>query len=125
FQEAPLIGKGADNYRQDHLQFGTSPENPRFPHQLALRQLGQLGIVGGVLMAVWLGAVLIATRRLAASADPAARALALSAGGAVGLWAVHGSADWLLEFGGLTAIVAACAGLLIAASPRSPRAPAT
>lgn len=121
FEEAPLIGKGADNYRQDHLQYGTSPENPRFPHQLELRQLGQLGLIGGALMLAWIAAVLVAVRRLAAGTDPHGRALALSAGGAFSLWIVHGSADWLLEFGGLSAIVAACAGLLVAASPPSRR----
>lgn len=115
FERAPLIGAGADNYRQDFLLEGQGLENPRFPHSLWLRQLGQLGLVGFALLLGWLATIAIAIRRLAAGSDPAARAIAVAAAGGVGLWVVHGSVDWLQEYAGFTAIVAAVAGLAVAA----------
>ncbi len=117
FERAPLIGAGADNYRQDYLQFGETPENPRYPHSIWLRSLGQLGLVGTAFLLAWVLLVVAAVRRLASAPDPAGRALALAGGGAFGIWIVQGSADWLLEFGGLSAIVAAIAGLVVAAGP--------
>ncbi len=117
FESAPVQGVGADNYRQDYLLTGTGTENPRYPHSMWLRSLGQLGLIGTALLLGWVLAVFWAIRRLGTGSDPAGRALALAAGGAFGLWVVHGSADWLMEYGGLSAIVAAVAGLAVAAGP--------
>ncbi|MBJ7472769.1 MAG: O-antigen ligase family protein, partial [Solirubrobacteraceae bacterium] len=119
FELAPVVGAGADNYRQDYLLWGTGSENPRYPHSMWLRSLGQLGIVGTLLLLGWVLAVFVAIRRLGAMKDPAARGLALASGGAFGMWVVHGSADWIMEYGGLSAIVAAVAGLAVAAGPQA------
>lgn len=119
FEAAPVIGVGADNYRQDYLLLGKGGENPRYPHSMWARSLGQLGIVGTALLLGWVVAVLVAIRRLAVIKDPAARSVALAAGGAFGLWVVHGSVDWLMEYGGLSAIAAAVAGLAVAAGPQA------
>lgn len=119
FESAPVIGVGADNYRQDYLLLGKGGENPRYPHSMWARSLGQLGIVGTLLLLGWVVAVLLAIRRLAVGKDPAGRAVALAAGGAFGLWVVHGSVDWLMEYGGLSAIAAAVGGLAVAAGPQA------
>jgi len=58
--------------------------------------------------------MLVALRALSKDRDPAGRTLALAASGALGLWLVHGSADWLMEYGGLSAIVAAVCGIAVA-----------
>lgn len=115
FTANPIVGAGADNYRQDYRLNGSGGENPRFPHSVWLRSLGQLGIVGGALLLAWLGLIAFAIRRLATDRDPAARTIAVAAAGGVGLWVVHGTADWLQEYGGFTAIVMAVAGLAVAA----------
>lgn len=117
FEREPLHGVGADNFRQDFLLIGKGAENPAYPHSLEIRTLGQLGLVGGALLLLWVIPILIATRRLAAGRDPAGRVVAVGAGGAFALWLIHGSVDWLLEYGGLTAIVAAVAGTVVAAAP--------
>lgn len=119
FESAPIVGVGADNYRQDYLLLGKGGENPRYPHSMWARSLGQLGIVGTLLLLGWVVAVLVAIRRLGVGKDPAGRAVALAAGGAFGLWVVHGSVDWLMEYGGLSAIAAAVAGLAVAAGPQA------
>lgn len=123
FESAPVVGVGGDNYRQDYLLYGKGGENPRYPHSMWARSLGQLGLIGTGLLLGWVIAVFVAIRRLAVIKDPAGRAVALAAGGAFGLWVIHGSVDWLMEYGGLSAIVAAVAGLAVAAGPqaRSPR----
>ncbi|MDQ8046828.1 MAG: O-antigen ligase family protein, partial [Solirubrobacteraceae bacterium] len=107
FKAHPILGAGADNYRQDYLVEGKSFENPSYPHSLELRALGQLGIIGSALLLGWILVVLVAIRRLAAGRDPAGRAVAVAAAGAFGMWLIHGSGDWLLEYGGFSAIVAA------------------
>jgi hypothetical protein len=117
FEKAPILGAGADNFREDYLQAGRSPENPRYAHSLWLRSLGELGIVGTLLLLGWVLMVAVSVRRLAAGSDPVGRAVAVAGGGAFGMWVVHGSGDWLLEYGGLSAIVAAVAGLVVASSP--------
>ncbi|MEH3054393.1 MAG: O-antigen ligase family protein [Patulibacter minatonensis] len=117
FERAPLKGAGADNFRQDFLLTGKGGESPAYPHSLEIRTLGQLGLVGAVLMLLWIVPVLVAIRRLAAGADPAGRAVAVAGAGVFGLWLIHGSVDWLLEYGGFTAIVGAVAGTVVAAAP--------
>jgi hypothetical protein len=117
FEREPLTGVGADNFRQDFLLTGKGTENPAYPHSLILRTLGQLGLIGAALLLLWVIPILIAIRRLAAGRDPAGRAVAIGAGGAFALWLIHGSVDWLLEYGGLSAIVAAVAGTVVAAGP--------
>ncbi|MFT4035387.1 MAG: O-antigen ligase family protein, partial [Patulibacter sp.] len=114
-------GAGADNFRQDFLLRGKGSESPAYPHSIVVRTLGQLGLIGGVLMLLWIVPILMALRRLAADADPARRTIAIAVGGAFGLWLLHGSVDWLLEYAGLTAIVAALAGLAVAAAPAGER----
>lgn len=117
FTRDPLRGAGADNFRQDFLLTGQGGENPAYPHSLELRTLGQLGLVGAAFLLLWLVPILIAIRRLAAAPDAASRAVALGAGAAFALWLIHGSVDWLLEYGGFTAVVGALGGLVIAAAP--------
>ncbi len=123
FTRHPWHGAGADNFRQDFLLAGKGVENPAYPHSLQLRMLGQLGLIGGVLLLGWLLPAIWAIWRLARVEDPAARALAGALAGGMGLWIVHGSVDWLLEYGGMTAIIGGLTGLAFAASPRSTRAP--
>lgn len=117
FQREPLTGVGADNFRQDFLLIGKGAENPAYPHSIEIRTLGQLGLIGGALLLLWVIPILIAIRRLGAGRDPAGRVVAIGAGGAFALWLIHGSVDWLLEYGGLSAIVAAVAGTVVAAGP--------
>ncbi|MBO9532534.1 MAG: tetratricopeptide repeat protein [Solirubrobacteraceae bacterium] len=120
FVREPLHGVGADNFRQDFLLIGKGGENPAYPHSIEIRTLGQLGLVGAVLLLAWIVPVLIAVRRLAAGRDPAGRAVAVAAGGAFALWLIHGSVDWLLEYAGMSAIVAAVAGLVVSSAPDLP-----
>ncbi len=121
FTRHPWHGAGADNFRQDFLLAGKGVENPAYPHSLELRMLGQLGVIGGLLLLGWLLPTLWAIWRLSRSEEPAARTLAVALSGGFGLWVVHGSVDWLLEYGGMTAIIGGLAGLAFGASTRTGR----
>ncbi|QEC47319.1 hypothetical protein FSW04_06785 [Baekduia soli] len=124
FADHPIAGVGADNFFQDYLVRGTSPETPSYPHDLALRTLQQTGIVGALLLLAAFGAALAAAARALRLADPLAAAVA---GGAVmgfAYWVVHGMTDWFWEWAGLGAPAFALLGLACATAPRRAAPPA-
>jgi hypothetical protein len=122
FKNHPLVGIGADNFRQQYLAHGRSEETPRYPHSVELRTLTQTGVIGGLLAVVGLGAALLACWRAMRRTDPLARVVAAAAVGGFGYWAVHGSFDWFWEFAGLGAPAFALLGIACSLTPRTPLA---
>jgi hypothetical protein len=119
FTNAPITGAGSDNYLAAYLIERTDDLfEPKYPHSTPLRLLGQLGIVGALLMAVAAGMALVLAVRNH-------KALGSSAAGAVGAaivvfayWLLHGSIDFFWE---LPALAAPAFGLFaLAASVREP-----
>jgi hypothetical protein len=102
FRSHPFHGIGADNFANPYLLQGRSLETPMYPHSLEIQVLSQLGLVGGALLAIFLGAVLVSAfgrpRRHAVAVTVAALA-------AVAYWAAHSSGDWFWELPALTAPV--------------------
>lgn len=125
FTAAPLVGQGAESFRQSYLRDGTSTETPRYPHSVELRVLGELGLVGALLLLLWLGGAAWAAARAVRAGDPLTRAVVAGALGVTGYWLVHGSADWFWEFAGLGLPAVAMLGLACSLAPRHdpPRAP--
>lgn len=128
FVAHPLVGIGADNFREQYLAHGRSEETPRYPHSVEFRTLVETGLLGAVLALLGLGAALLAaTRAVRASAagggDPLARAVAAAALSGFAYWAVHGSFDWFWEFAGLGAPAFALLGLACSLTPSSPPSP--
>ena len=66
FARHPIGGVGADNFAHDYVRERRRREEPLYPHSLALRAVAQTGAVGGALLALFLGAVVLAVRRLPA-----------------------------------------------------------
>ncbi len=126
FVAHPLLGIGADNFRQQYLQHGRSGETPRYPHSVELRTLTDTGLAGALLAVVGLAAALLAAtralRRAASARDPLAPAVAAAALSGFGYWLVHGSVDWFWEFAGLGAPAFALLGLACALAPMPPPA---
>ncbi|MEA2266553.1 MAG: hypothetical protein QOE27_2136, partial [Solirubrobacteraceae bacterium] len=93
----PVVGIGADNFRDPYLAARRSPEAPRYPHSLPLAVLSELGLVGAVLFAGFLG---LTGRGLV---GPVRRGPPVALGACLGFasWVVHASVDWLWEFPGL------------------------
>lgn len=119
FADHPIAGIGADNYFEDYLVRGRSPETPRYPHNLALRTLSQTGLIGAALL---LGACAAAFAAAAAALRGAdALRLAVAGGGvmAFAYWVAHGMTDWFWEWAGLGAPAFAMLGLACALAPRA------
>ena len=104
-----MRGIGAGNYDRTYFLERRTTEDIRQPHSIELQTLGELGLVGGVLLAVFLVAVLagFARRARAAADEPRVRGLAVAAGGAFLVWLVHTSVDWLHLIPGITGIALA------------------
>jgi UDP-GlcNAc:undecaprenyl-phosphate GlcNAc-1-phosphate transferase len=115
FADEPLRGIGAGNYDRTYYLERRTTEDIRQPHSLELQILGELGLVGGGLLAFFLLAVLggFARRVRTAGANPRARVLAVAAGGTFVVWLVHTSVDWLHLIPGLTGIALCSAAVLV------------
>jgi hypothetical protein len=116
FRSAPIRGVGAGNYQPGYYRHRHTTEDIQQPHSLELQTLAELGLVGGLLLLAFLGAVAIGFGRTASAArhDPLARAIAVAAGGAFTGWLIQTSVDWLHLLPGLTAIALAAAVALLA-----------
>lgn len=119
FASHPLLGIGADNYREQYLAHGRSHETPRYPHSVELRTLSQLGLAGAVIALAGLAAGLLAVWRALRGADPLARAVAAAAAAGFAYFLVHGSFDWFWEIAGIGAPAFALLGLACAVVPRA------
>jgi O-antigen ligase len=120
FRAHPLTGIGGDNFSVAYLSERRSPEAPRHPHSLAMRLIAQLGAIGMALFLLFLCLGLAAVRRTLTRAPPVERSMATAAAAGFAFWFVHGLADWLWEFPGLSATAFALLGLAV----RLDRAPA-
>lgn len=100
--EEPLTGTGAGTFvvEWNRLRSGSSTRGTA--HSLYLQTLGELGIVGVVLLAAALLALALGLWRSIRREDrhPAAVAGALLAG-----WCVHAGVDWMWEASGVTVAV--------------------
>ncbi len=117
----PIRGVGAGNFDSTYFLERRTSEDIRQPHSLELQTLGELGIVGGLLLAAFLVAIGLGFARRAreASSDPRARGLAVAAGGTLVVWLVHTSVDWLHLIPGLTGIALCSAAVLVGPWARS------
>jgi hypothetical protein len=120
FRSAPLGGVGAGNYDTGYYLHRRTTEAITQPHSLELQTLAELGVVGGLLLAVFLVAVGLGLRRTARTArhDLLARRVAVAAGGTFTVWLVQTSVDWTYLIPGVTAIALAAA-VAMASGPES------
>lgn len=120
FSAEPVLGVGADNYQAAYLRRGRARETPRYAHSWPLGTLAQLGLVGALLVAAWLGATGWAAARALRGPDALAVAVATGALAAFAGFLVHGAGDWFWEFPPLALPAFALLGLALALIP--PRA---
>lgn len=116
FKDHPVKGIGAGNYDRTYFVERRSIEDVRQPHSIVLQVLSELGLVGGLGLLLFLGAVLLGFARRAREArtSPASLGLAVAGGGMFLLWLVHTSVDWLHLIPGLTGIALCGAAVLVA-----------
>ncbi len=120
FGRHPLAGIGQDNFAAAYLRERHTDQEPRWAHSIELRLLTHTGLVGALLFALFLLAVLLASRARPRKprAERVSAAVALLP---LVVWLVHGSIDWLWEFPALsvTALAFAGAATSIGSAPRS------
>jgi len=122
WREHPVLGVGAGNYPRSYYQQRATTEDIDQPHSVELQALSELGVVGALLLACFIGGIGwgIARMHPAAARSRLSRALMVGGVGAVGAWLAQTSVDWMHLLPGLTAIAIAAAAVLIRArSPQS------
>ncbi len=118
FADHPLRGVGAGGFQTEWLKHRPYPEGVKQAHSLQVQTLTDLGLVGALLLAVFLGAVGLCARRVQRD-DPA---LASGACAVLVVWLMHATIDWDWEIPALTLAALLPAGVLLAqAQAASPR----
>ncbi|MET0603494.1 MAG: acyltransferase [Baekduia sp.] len=113
----PLAGEGAGSFGETWLRERDIDERVRNAHSIELETASELGLVGLALLALIIGGVGLAARRLhgedaALAAGPAAVLVA---------WLLHASVDWDWQVPAVTGVAAILAGLIVArAGVRAP-----
>ncbi len=112
FAGDPLTGVGAGSYGVEWRRERESEDFAQDAHTLYLETLAELGLVGGLLLATFLGAVLLGVARSGSDAtDP----IAPAAAACLAAFLVHVGLDWTWEFPAVTLIA-----LLFAAAAVQP-----
>jgi hypothetical protein len=123
FGRHPLDGVGAGGFSVQWLQRRHDANPARNAHSLPIETLAELGILGGLALALFGGGVALAARRV----QRADAALAAGPAAALVTYAFHTSIDWDWEIPALTLVAVVLAGLLLArsAAGREPRSAST
>ena len=92
FDRQPLHGTGAGTYAEQWTQHRTELSSVQDAHSLYMETLSDLGVLGGVALALFLGGLLAgAVTRLRARATRPAAAIAVAT---LAGWLVHSAVDW-------------------------------
>jgi O-Antigen ligase len=114
FAHHPVAGVGSAGFRVEWLRERPRPEPAQDAHSLYVETLGELGLIGFLFLAMFLGGVGVCAWR-ALRLD---RALAAGPAVALAAWAIHAGLDWDWEMPALSLEAIVVAGLLIAARER-------
>ncbi|MEA2412811.1 MAG: hypothetical protein QOC77_3372 [Thermoleophilaceae bacterium] len=106
FAAHPLKGVGAGGFGVIWLRYRDVRDRVKVAHSLYLETLAELGAVGFLFLAMFLGGV----------ATAAARARMPGASAALIVWATHSALDWDWEMPALALVALALAGLVVAAA---------
>jgi O-antigen ligase len=113
FEEHPVGGGGAGSYGAWWLRHGSLALYVEDAHSLYLETLGELGLVGLVLILAAFGSALATAWGRARSASTASRpAIAAAAGGATA-FVVGAGVDWIWELTVVGALGILCMGLVV------------
>jgi hypothetical protein len=106
-----LKGAGAGTYQQFYPQYRTEQAYVTDTHSLYLQSLAELGLVGGVLIALVVGGMLVGLATRIRGPDRAIYAALFAVALA---WAVHQAVDWDWQMPAVTLPVFILAGLALA-----------
>jgi len=122
FRSAPAVGRGAGSFEAWWAEHGTVSGHIENAHSLYLETLGELGIVGLVLLVAAFAAGLVTgvRRALASTGETRVTIAALSAGFAA--YAFAAGVDWMWEMTVVSIVAFAMLGLLVSGSADGPEA---
>jgi O-antigen ligase len=124
FRSSPLYGRGAGSYESWWARHGSFRYFVKDAHSLYLQTLGELGLVGFVLLAGALGAgLVVGVSRLRRAAGARQTAIAGVLGAYTG-YLIASGIDWMWELTAVTAIGICLLGLLTGAASLPPPVPA-
>jgi hypothetical protein len=111
FQTAPVLGHGAGTFETSWTQNRPTAIDALDAHSLYLETLGELGIIGLLLLLAFIVAVLVRAASRLSTRDrlPYATACAL-----VTVWALHAGIDWDWEMPAVTLPIFAICGFVLA-----------
>lgn len=114
FTAHPAGGLGAGNYPAYYYRQRRTQESIQNPHSLVLQTASELGLVGVLLLGLIVVGVCIGARRLrrVARTSPEARTMLVATTGALVVWFVDSSGDWMQLLPGVTAIALVAAAVL-------------
>jgi O-antigen ligase len=114
FTTHPVGGLGAGNFPAYYFRHRKVAESIQNPHSFVLQTLSELGIVGLLLLTLVLAGVAVGVRRLrpVARGSLGARTLMVAATGAVIVFFVDSSGDWMHLLPGVMAIALVAAAVL-------------
>ncbi len=124
FRDHPITGEGAGTYEAWWAENGSLATFVRDAHTLYLEVLGELGVVGLVLLVAALGIGLAVGIMRTVQADSRRRVAYAALVAVVIAWLVEAGIDWMWESTVVTLVAVACLGLLVGpASRRQPEEP--
>jgi O-antigen ligase len=111
FRDHPIAGAGSGSFRYQWLQQRPHAEYVTDGHSLYLETADELGLVGLLLLAAFIGSIARAVFRARTVGGALGRSQAAAIGAALTVWVVHAGIDWDWEVPGFTAaalVLAAC-----------------
>jgi hypothetical protein len=102
FEARPVLGEGAGSFEYRWMRTRRVDEKVRNAHSLELETLGELGLVGGLLLITFLGSVVVAAVRARVRPGGLARSQAAAVGAACSVWVAHSMVDWDWQMPALT-----------------------
>jgi hypothetical protein len=117
WESRPIVGRGAGSYEAWWAQHASFSYFVRDAHSLYLETLGELGVVGFVLLLATFASALATLRRSQTRDEPAGTSAAL--GAAFLAYAVAAGIDWMWELTVVSVVAMACLGLVAGSGSRS------
>ena len=111
----PLGGAGAGTFQVARKRYRTTGDPVTEPHSLPLQVLAGTGIVGGVLLVVFVAGALVAARRRVLALDGGERTAAVALAALPCAYAMHGLVDYDADFLAATVPTVVVMGTLLAA----------
>jgi O-antigen ligase len=94
FEASPLHGEGGGSFEYRWMRTRRVQESVRNAHSLEFETLGELGLVGGSLLLLFLGSMVLAAVRSRLRPGGLGRSQSAAVAGACAVWVGHSFVDW-------------------------------